>query len=271
MMALPELGIPFFYKAPRLQGADRDGLELGRPYVGVNVGYSLGKSKTDTAFSDPSAEPPLFAAGSSDSLNGLIGGVQGGYNWMAEQLGLAGIEADIQLSAQNTKPTFICPGAICNPASSAYPRPPVAAQSRPRQKLDWFGTVRGRLGATVTPDTMTYRHRRPGRRRDHDRRHGLRVSVDSSGNPNLTPVGSASTTIGRKRDGPRAPASKRISPATHRQDRVPLSRFRHGLDRARAGTNSTPIAVNFDSRVTDHIVRLGLNYKFDPNDVWPGF
>src|SRR5262249_6824688 len=28
--------------------------------------------------------------------------------------------------------------------------------------------------------------------------------------------------------------------------------------------NATPLAVNFDSHVTDHIVRVGLNYKFDP-------
>jgi opacity protein-like surface antigen len=28
--------------------------------------------------------------------------------------------------------------------------------------------------------------------------------------------------------------------------------------------NSTPLAINFDSRVTSHIARVGLNYKFDP-------
>ena len=28
--------------------------------------------------------------------------------------------------------------------------------------------------------------------------------------------------------------------------------------------NSTPLAVNFDSHVTNHIARVGLNYKFDP-------
>jgi hypothetical protein len=24
----------------------------------------------------------------------------------------------------------------------------------------------------------------------------------------------------------------------------------------------------FNSRVTDNVVRLGVNYKFDPNDIW---
>jgi opacity protein-like surface antigen len=33
-------------------------------------------------------------------------------------------------------------------------------------------------------------------------------------------------------------------------------------------TNSTPLGINFDSRVTDHIVRVGVNYKFDPNEIW---
>src|SRR4029450_7176409 len=28
--------------------------------------------------------------------------------------------------------------------------------------------------------------------------------------------------------------------------------------------NATPIAVNLESRVSDHIVRVGLNYRFDP-------
>jgi outer membrane immunogenic protein len=33
-------------------------------------------------------------------------------------------------------------------------------------------------------------------------------------------------------------------------------------------TNSTPLGINFNSRVTDHIVRVGVNYKFDPNEIW---
>jgi hypothetical protein len=50
------------------------------PYLGINVGYSAGKSKTDAVFSDATAGSPLFATGSSDNLNGVIAGFQGGYN-----------------------------------------------------------------------------------------------------------------------------------------------------------------------------------------------
>ena len=27
-------------------------------------------------------------------------------------------------------------------------------------------------------------------------------------------------------------------------------------------------AVAFNSRITDNILRVGVNYKFDPNDMW---
>ena len=34
--------------------------------------------------------------------------------------------------------------------------------------------------------------------------------------------------------------------------------------------NST-VAVAFNSRVTDNIVRAGVNYKFDPNEFWANY
>src|SRR5262245_35693011 len=142
------LGPPLLYKAPIVTAWSWTG-----PYLGINVGYSAGKSKTDAMFSDPTGAP-LFATGSSDNLNGVIAGFQGGHNWMASSWLMAGIEADIQLSTQNTTPTFICPGALCNPAIGDVA--PAAAALDRAQKLDWFATVRGRLGAIVTPDIIMY-------------------------------------------------------------------------------------------------------------------
>jgi hypothetical protein len=53
-----------------------------------------------------------------------------------------------------------------------------------------------------------------------------------------------------------------------RQARIPLSRSRHGLDRADPPANAT-VATAFNSRVTDNIVRAGLNYKFDTlTGIW---
>ena len=265
---LPGIGIPLIYKAPPYK-APPYGAPIATawswagPYVGVNVGYSLGRSKTVTTFSDASAGTPLFAAGSSDSLNGLIGGFQGGYNWMASNWVVAGIEADIQLSTQNTTPTFICPGAICS-LTIGDPAP-VAASFDRAQKLDWFGTVRGRLGATVTPDTMTYLT--AGLAVGEIRTAGtvLGVSpVDSSGNPNLTPVG-----VGFYDHRTKAGWTAGAGFETHLTGNLTGKVEYLYLDFGRVSTaainplNSTPIAVNFVSRVTNQIVRVGLNYKFD--------
>src|SRR5205807_8946281 len=85
---------PMFYKAPVLTTWSWAG-----PYLGVNIGYSAGKSKTDAVFSDATLGAPLFATGSSENLNGLIGGVQAGYNWQVGNW-VAGIEGDIQMSGQ---------------------------------------------------------------------------------------------------------------------------------------------------------------------------
>ena len=102
-------GLPLFFKAPVLTAWSWAG-----PYLGLNLGYSAGKSKTDGVFSDATLGAPLFATGSSDSLRGVIGGVQAGYNWQAGNW-VAGLEGDIQMSGQGATPSYVCPGAICNP------------------------------------------------------------------------------------------------------------------------------------------------------------
>ncbi len=70
-------------------------------------------------------------------------------NWL-----VAGVEAAIQLSTQNTTPTFICSDAICN--SLIGDAAPVAAALDRAQKLDWFATVRGRIGATGRDDNASH-------------------------------------------------------------------------------------------------------------------
>jgi outer membrane immunogenic protein len=82
--------------------------------------------------------------------DGVIGGGQIGYNW---QFGnwVPGLEADIQDSGQRGSLTLICPAGLC----SGFPVPLTTTTSL-TEKLEWFGTVRARLGWTVTPETMVY-------------------------------------------------------------------------------------------------------------------
>jgi outer membrane immunogenic protein len=92
-------------------------------YAGLNIGYSWGDQ-------DISINP---AAGSTSlDLDGIIGGGQIGYNWQMNQLVL-GIEADFQGSGQKDD------GAL-NIGSTFLPNLTF------NDKLQWFGTVRGRLG-----------------------------------------------------------------------------------------------------------------------------
>ncbi len=103
-------------------------------YIGGNVGYSWGKQD-------------LSAGGvpiGSPNINGVIGGGQIGYNWQINQLVL-GIEADIQASGQKGDGTFV-------PGPAALALPTITYDD----KLDWFGTVRGRAGYAIVDRWLAY-------------------------------------------------------------------------------------------------------------------
>jgi len=111
-------------------------------YVGANVGGSWGSQDVSL----------VTAAGTalinSNDINGVIGGVQIGYNWQGYgSPWVFGIEADIQGSGQRGTGSFFIPSTavlLVVPATSiAY-----------EDKLDWFGTVRGRIGYAMADGRM---------------------------------------------------------------------------------------------------------------------
>jgi iron complex outermembrane receptor protein len=270
--ALTGIGVPLLYKAPVYKAPSSYGAPIpvawtwAGPYFGFNVGYSAGQAKTDAAFSDATAGTALFAAGSSDSLNGVIAGVQGGYTWPVSSWLVAGIEADIQFSTQKTTPSFGCPGAICNPAIAGTDAPVTASFDRDL-KLDWFGTVRGRLGAVVTPDTLAYvtGGLAVAEVKTAGTVSGFSTGVDPDGNPIVTPVG-----LGFYGHTTKAGWAAGAGIETHLwgnlTGKIEYLYLDFGTFSSAASNpfNSTPVAVAFNTRITDNIVRVGLNYKFDP-------
>jgi outer membrane immunogenic protein len=124
-------------------------------YIGGNVGYGWDSGSTGvSAFStDPALAPALAAivgAGSypaalSPSANGAIGGGQIGYNWQLPSQWLIGLEADIQ-------------GSGIKGAASQTLSPPGfdTTSTGVTKSIDWFGTVRGRVGFLVTPQWLLY-------------------------------------------------------------------------------------------------------------------
>lgn len=116
-------------------------------YTGVNVGYGWGNDNTDFV-----AVPNVDALGLQNStLNnnpkGVLGGAQIGYNWQVGSL-VTGLEADIQGSAIH--------GSATGPLTFSDGTPSTFGSRASDEKLSWFGTVRGRLGVTLTPELLLY-------------------------------------------------------------------------------------------------------------------
>jgi opacity protein-like surface antigen len=174
---------PMLFKAPMLAAWTWAG-----PYLGGTIGYSAGKSRTDTIFGDPASGAGLFATTASRDLDGAIGGAQAGYNWLAG-MWLAGIEGDLNYSGQRAKLTA---SVIINTIVGSH-----------NTKAGWTlgGGLEGRLAGNWTAK-IEY------------------LYLD---------LGTVTTIP--------APAP-----------------------------NSTT-AVAFNSRVTDSVLRVGVNYKFDSNEI----
>jgi len=135
-------------------------------YIGANVGYSWGRADTDFAettsatavtqvfrtagpnlISTTTTTLPITAAAASarSDLDGWLGGGQIGYNWQSGNF-VFGLEADIQGTRQRGD-NLICITPACPLggifATSSY-------------KLPWFATVRGRVGIAVAPTWLLY-------------------------------------------------------------------------------------------------------------------
>lgn len=117
-------------------------------YIGGHGGWGTGDFKGDLGYNDP-AFPGFSAADIFDQVNhkasadGFIAGGQIGYNW--QPVGspwVFGIEADA--SWTDIKGSFVAHG------------PGPSPDWHINSKLDWFGTVRARLGYSVNDWMMFY-------------------------------------------------------------------------------------------------------------------
>lgn len=108
-------------------------------YIGVNLGYGGGE------FEHPFSVDTIPLTGSLDiSAGGFLGGVQAGYNWQSGSF-VYGVEADFQGSAIDAT-TGISLGI---PGGGSI-------SGEIGTEVEWFGTIRARLGATVTDSLLAY-------------------------------------------------------------------------------------------------------------------
>ncbi|MGH6811692.1 MAG: outer membrane protein [Methylocella sp.] len=135
-------------------------------YVGLNAGGTWSSSNTvdvDTvdAFGNPGlgggpaagvASAALATANVPVSTSGFIGGGQIGYNLQFANNFVAGIEADIQgIAASSGAKTVFSQAAI-----AGFPGNPIGQNLSSSRRQDYLGTVRGRLGFTITPTLLVY-------------------------------------------------------------------------------------------------------------------
>jgi outer membrane immunogenic protein len=139
-------------------------------YAGVNVGYSWGNAQpniigigsigvVETSIVNANG----FADTSHTQLNGIVGGGQVGYNYQFNPRWVMGLETDIQGSGERASKTFVDPisGTICggfnDPATCGAPAPLTGtALTAYEARIDWFGTLRGRLGYLITDQLLLY-------------------------------------------------------------------------------------------------------------------
>jgi outer membrane immunogenic protein len=132
-------------------------------YVGVNAGHidSVGRTNTDVAvlsigdftggrFAAAGNAFNLVSAGVNQfnhHFGGSLGGVQAGYNYQFSPTVVAGLEADIQGTelAQDWATTL-----------TTGQGPFWVTSTTVADRLEYLGTVRGRLGVTPTPDLLIY-------------------------------------------------------------------------------------------------------------------
>ena len=246
--------LPVYSKAPAVAAVyDWTGL-----YIGTNLGYSWGRGSTDgnatgTRTVALNAVPPVVTAlalplsGRAD-VNGFIGGGQLGYNWQRGTW-LFGLEGDIQFSNERGSGD-VCSVAGCPVGSAVFTRD---------YKLDWFGTARGRVGFLPAERILLYATG------------GLAYGTFSGSSWTLPlDVGTwshlqAGWTVGA---GVEAALGSNWSV---KFEYLYMDLGHVGGSTATnttvAGTTTTVLTYVFNTRFTDSIARVGLNYKFGGPEV----
>jgi outer membrane immunogenic protein len=222
-------------------------------YIGGNVGYSWGRS-SDTSTLTNGAGTVLLASSDRSNLDGVVGGGQIGYNWQMQNW-VWGLEADIQGTDEKGSRLFTCPTGVCTPTFgqiAVFPGPAVPV-SPLEQKIEWFGTLRGRAGILVDPRVLLYGTG------------GLAYGeVRTSETIGLVPAGFANTDT---RVGWTAGVG--VEGAIGGNWTAKLEYLYVDLGRT-SGSFLTTIPAfgggflssNFSSRITDNILRVGINYRF---------
>jgi len=240
-------------------------------YAGLNAGYSWGRDK------GPLTLGPFFSPDGSTTLDGFIGGGQLGYNWQSRNW-VFGLEADFQGTGQRGSASAVCPGGtttsvngLCTPGHVGDtvndPALPVAASLS--EKLEWLGTVRGRIGITVTPTVLPYitGGLAYGQIRVSETVSGTNVRGTPGANgATFTPGGGSFSNTTTKAGWTIGAGIECVLQGNWTGKieylYVDLGTVSGSFPTSLVAVSGGPLIAGYSSHVTDNIVRAGLNYKF---------
>ncbi len=254
-------------------------------YIGVQAGGAFG-DRTVGYTGDPAAalllipDPIIVLPGQQPVLphgfrgSGATGGLEAGYNWQVSPNWLLGVETDF--SAGGPK------GGGAGTSVLASVPPLTAFQNvTSDQRVDWWGTVRGRMGALATPDLLIFGSAgfAYGRVSSSDRYSNtspvpLTLNIGNFGTAfscteNTTCFAGSNATV---KTGWTAGAGGEWRFAPHWTLKAEYLYVDLGRDRVRANATAPGTGINaglpLASYVADfgrtdfHVVRLGVNYHF---------
>jgi outer membrane immunogenic protein len=121
-------------------------------YVGANGGDGWNTTAITATPGDPNTaaifkgQVNVASAATSLDSKGLFGGLQAGYNWQFDPRWLVGLETDFDWSDIN--------GSGSAPTTVAFGATPATFSAS--EKVEWFGTLRARIGYLPTADLLLY-------------------------------------------------------------------------------------------------------------------
>jgi outer membrane immunogenic protein len=234
-------------------------------YIGINGGYSWGRAGRDVTFFNPVNGAPIVVAGtgttSDSNLNGGLFGGQIGYNWQTSNW-VFGLETDAQWTGQKGSATALCPatavGGPCLPGLTFVPAGALGTAATLDQKLQWFGTFRGRVGVTVTPSVLLYAT-------GGGAYGSIKTDIGIAG---FTPAGAPIVAAGSSSDtrfGWTVGAGIEAMFAANWSAKIEYLYMDLGRVSSTASFPTAagiPIGISLNSRITDNIIRAGINYNF---------
>ncbi len=214
-------------------------------YIGGNLGYSWGRSNDTSTLTDATGTVLLVTSDRTD-LNGIVGGGQIGYNWQMQGW-VWGLEADIQGTDEKGARDFTFTPAVN--ILNIQARLPVAIPFDLAQKIDWFGTVRARAGVLVAPKVLLYA--------TGGLAYGEVNSSETVGTVVPSAFSASNTNVGWT-------VGAGIEGVIGGNWTAKLEYLYVDLGTV-SGSFTLPSTnvISYNSHITDNILRVGINYKFD--------